>query len=111
MAVQEIKTMPVCVCGNRTELTVTPNGWYVVKCSSCGKTSEEQDAVNNAVGSFLTKIYKTPLACFIGCLAYELRQFSNEEFVREAIEAANHNDYDAVRRIAKAELDKLNSNK
>lgn len=110
MAAQEIKTMPVCVCGNRTDLAVTPNGWYTVKCPSCGIASEEQDTVNNAVGSFLTKIYKTPLACFIGCLAHELRQFSNEDIVREAIEAASSNDYDAVRRIAKAELDKLNIN-
>ncbi len=103
--------MPVCTCGTRTKLAVTPNGWYIVKCPSCGTTSEEQDTVNNAVGSFLAKIYKTPLACFIGCLAHELKQFSNEDVVRQAIEAANSNDYDAVRRIVKAELDKLNSNK
>ncbi len=111
MEAQEIKTMPVCVCGNRTELTVTHNGWYIVKCHSCGTTGEVESAPEYAIGSFLAKIYKTPLACFIGCLAHELKQFSNDEVVREAIEAANSNDYDAVRRIAKAELDKLNNSK
>ena len=111
MAVQEIKIMPVCVCGKRTELTVTHNGWYIVKCPSCGKTSEEQATLEDAVGSFLAKIYKTPLACFIGCHAHELKQFSNEEVVREAIEAANNADYNAVSCLIKAELDKLNNSK
>ena len=103
--------MPVCTCGERTKLTVTHNGRYVVKCPSCGTTSEEQDTVNNAVGSFLAKIYKTPLACFIGCLAHELKQFSNEEVVREAIEAANNADYTAVSSLIKDKLDKLNNSK
>jgi len=111
MAVQEIKTMPVCVCGKRTELTVTDNGWYVVKCSSCGKTSEEQATLEDAVGAFLSRIYKNSLACFIGCLMRELDSSYSNDDITQAIEAANREDYEEVRRIAEAELDKLNSHK
>ena len=108
MAAQEIKP-PRCKCGAWSELTVTHNGWYIVKCPSCGTAGEVESTSEYAIGSFLAKMYKTPLACFIGCLAHELKQFSNEEVVREVIEAANSNDYEAVMRIAKAELDKLNN--
>lgn len=103
--------MPVCVCGNRTELTVTHNGWYIVKCPSCGTTSEEQDTVNNAVGSFLAKIYKTPLACFIGCLASELKNYSDDEVIMKVLDATNNADYTAVSCLIKDELDKLNNSK
>ena len=109
MAVQEISRMPICTCGECTKLTVTHNGLYVVKCPSCGTTSEEQDTVNNAVGSFFTKIYKTPLACFIGCLAHELKQFSNDEVIMKVLDAANNADYTAVSCLIKNELDKLNN--
>lgn len=110
MAAQEIKP-PRCKCGAWSELTVTHNGWYIVKCPSCGIAGEVESTSEYAIGSFLTKIYKTPLACFIGSLAPSLEQLSNEEVVREVIEAANSNDYEAVMCIAKAELDKLNESK
>lgn len=111
MAAQEIKTMPVCVCGNRTELTVTHNGWYIVKCPSCGKTSEEQATLEDAVGAFLSRIYKNAVACFIGCLMRELDSSYSNDAITQAIEAANREDYEAVSRIAEAELDKLNSDR
>ena len=71
MAAQEIK-LPRCKCGAWSELTITQNGWHVVKCPSCGTTSEEQSSSEYAIGAFLSKLYKTPLECFIGCLISEL---------------------------------------
>lgn len=110
MEVQEIKP-PRCKCGAWSELTVTDNGWYIVKCPSCGTTSEEQATLEDAVGSFLAKIYKTPLACFIGCFVSELKQVYYDDVIIKVMDAANNNDYATVSNLIKDELDKLNGHK
>lgn len=107
MEAPEIDKMPVCICGTRTELTVTHNGWYVVKCPSCGKTSEEQSTLQYAVGAFLAKIYKTPLACFIGCLASEIGIPFDDPLTMKILDSANRNEYSTAHELIAAKLSEL----
>ena len=107
MAAQEIKP-PRCKCGAWSELTVTPTGWYVVKCSSCGRTGEVESTSEYAMGSFLSTMYATPLECFIGCLISELAFELPDETTKALWKAAETHDLDALQEIAREEIRKVN---
>ena len=106
MAAQEIKP-PRCKCGAWSELHEERNG-FIVKCPSCGTTSEEHSTSEYAIGAFLSKLYKTPLECFIGCLISELSFELPDETCKALWKAAETHDLDALQEIAREEIRKVN---
>ena len=108
MEAQEIKP-PRCKCGAWSELTVTHNGWYIVKCPSCGTTGEVESAPEYAIGAFLSKLYKAPLECFIGCMLSELSFTLPDETCKALRKAAETRDLDALQEIAREEIRKVNN--